>query len=591
MIFRFYDFAGMHSIANGTRIVPFLGDTLESAITPYQKGDKIKADFVQFDEGQESIVFPSDQIPEFVTVMSVAGFSNPNWESENTRPVYYTITRMERFISREGTQYTRLFIRRDAWLSDYCKPEAQKEGGIADRYLHLPSIVGRVDVTTQDRLVEWSNFDKNDTYQQEKIPREPLEELPTSGFSTTIVNGYQTPFQVSEASITSNEWVLASFTGERNNYLLAFCGLNFEGERAYSLKDTIEAVSNIIQRQTHGDTKENVSVNGVYLIPSAWITPLGLIAYHSEKPPIEKYERFDYDDNHKFSGLIYGFPIQQAMTERAEPFIDLGTIEIPMGEPKTDPYLDSVLRYPHMTAYFFTPKRFVRLSGDMTVKANRTVHLVGDFQRIADGTSFAIYAEIQDEIVDITEDFAIPIVRNEEVIRQAQFPVQYSINAIANVLGSVGGAIGGFQSGNYFGAVQSIFGGVQTAGNVYMSRHQIGQTVNANSLASAVATSRGLCGFVWTIPSEAPSNIDARFGWNYPTKPHITVGVVQGDYYAFNNEQCSSLFSLRLSPDQAFYKLIDPRFAASFSASEEAQNEILSAYQNGVRIYTIKAYR
>lgn len=177
-----------------------------------------------------------------------------------------------------------------------------------------------------------------------------------------------------------------------------------------------------------------------------------------------------------------------------------------------------------------------------------------------------LYLQTGEEFIDISDDYAADFAANTAAVQQAQQKQLIALQAITGVIGAAGGAAGGVASGNYFGAVQSIAGGVQSIAQIAASRKSPAQIRGNGGVASFFAMAQTL---LLGISLGNPANLteinatETEFGCIYDGSPYKIFGA----------------HDLELDN---FYRF-DDVLIENMTGGESAKNEIAIALRNGVR--------
>lgn len=162
-------------------------------------------------------------------------------------------------------------------------------------------------------------------------------------------------------------------------------------------------------------------------------------------------------------------------------------------------------------------------------------------------TDISILLCINGEFTDISDDFTVDFAVNDAAVKQTQNKQLFALNAITSVIGAVGGAIGGVKSGNLFGAVQSIAGGVQNLAGMAADR-RAPASVRGEGDAETERWARGaVCSWVIVYPKnwQDYESICEKFGFLRST-PKIYAGesldnIAVNAYYRFDDVQIEGI--------------------------------------------------
>lgn len=184
--------------------------------------------------------------------------------------------------------------------------------------------------------------------------------------------------------------------------------------------------------------------------------------------------------------------------------------------------------------FLFTPSRIIEVENcfDQYFTVNIQINIAGDgVGSIGVGVSLII----NNKIYDITNDFKIPFAVNEGALKQAQFQASTTIQYIGNILGSIGGMIGGFASGNYFGALQSLVGGIQGVTNLQNETRAPAQLKTEGLTMTMIQQTGGAIGYMIVQQDVETETIIMRNGYIYTDSPVLTLTAnnITEDYYQF----------------------------------------------------------
>ena len=248
---------------------------------------------------------------------------------------------------------------------------------------------------------------------------------------------------------------------------------------------------------------ENVSIVRAYIIPEEWINTYG----HG------RVEWIAYDvNNKKIADKIDIF--QPYNIESAEPLtlVFAGNIG--------DPFSDD---------YFVTPARKIKLpkaysmtdgeTNNASVTCKYRIYFAPSCAENAVGAdSLRIVLSTNDpEYIDISSDYEIDFAVNEAALRQTQQKEFTAIKGIAAVVGAVGGAVGGVASGNYFGAVQSMIGGVSGAlSPVFEKKNPATVKSQGGALNCSLSEEFPAFGLLsYKAPSAPAVDVTKQYGWSF----------------------------------------------------------------------------
>lgn len=223
-------------------------------------------------------------------------------------------------------------------------------------------------------------------------------------------------------------------------------------------------------------------------------------------------------------------------------------------------------------SWLATPARFIELSaakgmldgaGNYIAPASVYVSIAGSGD---DGLK--LYLQTGEEFIDISDDYAADFAANTAAVQQAQQKQLIALQAITGVIGAVGGAAGGVASGNYFGAVQSIAGGVQSIAQIAAARKSPAQIRGNGGVASFFAmTQTLLLGISLGNPINLTEfqNAENEYGWKYDDAPYYNDALEYDNYYRFAEVEIDG----------------------DITGGQNAREEIANALVSGVRLVDI----
>lgn len=190
-----------------------------------------------------------------------------------------------------------------------------------------------------------------------------------------------------------------------------------------------------------------------------------------------------------------------------------------------------------------TPARFVELNEMRGISWDNLKPLAASFFISASSSGddgIKIYMQVGTEFIDVSDDFLADFATNAQSVQQAQQKQLVALQAITGVIGAAGGVAGGISSGNYFGAVQSIAGGVQSIAGLGQARRTPAQMRGNGGVAAFYGFANTL---VLLIGMGVPTNddeiddIENEFGWKYDNAPLKTynANIPTDNYYRFSD--------------------------------------------------------
>lgn len=234
-------------------------------------------------------------------------------------------------------------------------------------------------------------------------------------------------------------------------------------------------------------SKVNVNVLGISVLPYTWVEELGGLA--------------------EDEGTLYS---QYTGTETETPVFILATQSAMQRGPTLvadylvgqDGTFQGKTLKPYSKLVFRTPARFIELTGDPTITQSNSVKIYIEYANAggAGADKLTIYAFLNGEFVDISDDFTADFAVNQQALQQAQQKELVALRTLSSVVGGIGGVVGGVRSGNYFGAVQSAFGAVGSIADLAAARKTPAQLHTGGSVMNAVLSS-SLVGYLEIEPT------------------------------------------------------------------------------------------
>ena len=206
--------------------------------------------------------------------------------------------------------------------------------------------------------------------------------------------------------------------------------------------DEIAGIAAVTKLQLHntGGNEHNIKVSRIYAIPVKWTQA-------STFPPF-KEGPITWD-----LATADGTTWRAYFVEPSEGFFG-SNARIQLFQDDLKNYMD-----PYSRVYFFTPSRVIELQ-DPTCQ--RQIDIVLGVGAEYGSDQISVTMILDGKTYDITDDFLIDFAINEQALWQEQHGQEVVLNKVAAAIGGIGGVVGGVVSGNYFGAVQSLVGGVSS---------------------------------------------------------------------------------------------------------------------------------
>ena len=224
------------------------------------------------------------------------------------------------------------------------------------------------------------------------------------------------------------------------------------------------------------------------------------------------------------------------------------------------------------SSWIVTPARFVSLDAVRGIEdssgASPTLAAFYLSATTIGDDSLQIYMQVGDEFIDVSNDFLVDFAVNEKAVQQAQQKQLVALQAITGVIGAAGGVAGGIASGNYFGAVQAIAGGVETFASLGAAKRTpaqirgnggaMGFYAMANTLVMIVSCEK-------LFNSARVTATEEEYGWQYDNAPYYD-DVLEYDRY---------------------YRFAEVTIEGDMTGGQGAKQEVANALVSGVRLVDI----
>lgn len=225
-------------------------------------------------------------------------------------------------------------------------------------------------------------------------------------------------------------------------------------------------------------------------------------------------------------------------------------------------------------SWVVTPARFVSLDAVRGIEdssgASPTLAAFYLSATTIGDDSMQIYMQVGDEFIDVSNDFLVDFAVNEKAVQQAQQKQLVALQAITSVIGAAGGVAGGVASGNYFGAVQAIAGGMETFASLGAAKRTPAQIRGNGGAMGFYAMTNTLVMIVSCeklFNSARVTAIEDEYGWQYDNAPFV-------EYTGTD-----------ISADN-FYRFSDV-VVENVTGGTSAAEEIATAFATGVRLVSL----
>lgn len=486
-----------------------------------------------FSEQQREIVISgnsSDTIDSRMANYMYIAYTDTNTPGDydnDKRPAYYWVDDVQ-FVGSYGVEEQApaavVTISPDVWLTDFCSGQTTVRGRLAQ---------STVNIATMPRTpVIQPYYDIDNTVQRDALPLRP--------------------------STGNNYWAVGVFA-TNDGGILTYAIPESSWALLRGWANAMGSAAKITQTPRSGSGSAitlNVDCIKLYILPAAFVEYGSGISIFSRdslfKHTLETAGGAVYDDLYIPSydggpGLLKTLTVTLATYQEA--FLSL-----------------------EQKSWLVTPARFIELSAarGMVDRAGNYIPPASVYVSIAgsgdDGVK--LYLQTGEEFIDISDDYAADFAANTAAVQQAQQKQLIALQAITGVIGAVGGAAGGVASGNYFGAVQSIAGGVQSIAQIAAARKSPAQIRGNGGVASFFAMTQTL---LLAVSLGNPINIiefqkvENEYGWQYDDAPYYNDALEYDNYYRFTEVEIDG----------------------DITGGQGAQQEMANALVSGVRLVDI----
>lgn len=319
----------------------------------------------------------------------------------------------------------------------------------------------------------------------------------------TLITGLVTP--------TDRYTLIFSVTDAYGNILL-FCSPALSADTMLSEIRNCSTITQL-QDKRYTDTWVNCSVTGIWLLPydltafgrltpiySGDITEMKTANASGKTGTFDAYEFIDAD-------ITVNYPITFTSTKNINIGDDL---------------------------YIATPKNFYKYTGDM-----ENIHAIYFSLSIvrsglmSDSPTMQIF--MNGQAIDVTDDYIMDFAVNEDALNKSRYRTSYVLKGLTTVLSAAGGVIGGIKSGNYFGAVQSIGGGVEGITDLLSAGRNPAQNISEEGRLNYFFKIKGLGYIVFKLRQNDYTRYLEKFGYTFENSPYVEISadILTEDYYQF----------------------------------------------------------
>ena len=413
--------------------------------------------------------------------------------NDDVHPAYYWLDDLQFYGVQDGTGSAPavVTISPDVWLTDFCSGQTTVRGRLAQ---------STVDISTMPRTpVIQPYYNIDNTIQIDALPARPVRG-----------NNYW-----AVGIFAANNGSILTYAIPESSWALLRGWVNAMGEAAKITQTPRSGGSSITL---------NVECIKLYILPAAFVEYGVGISIFSRSSWVESTLE-------TAGGVVYDDMYIPSYSAGAG-FVKTFTINLGADS-------GNFLAL-NKKSWIVTPARFVELSaakgmidsaGNYLAPASVYVSIAGSGD---DGIK--LYLQTGEEFIDISDDYAADFPANTAAVQQAQQKQLIALQAITGVIGAVGGAAGGVASGNYFGAVQSIAGGVQSIAQIAAARKSPAQIRGNGGVASFFAMTQTL---LLAVSLGNPINLtdfqnaENEYGWQYDDAPYYNGALEYDNYYRF----------------------------------------------------------
>ena len=488
----------------GGTVVPALpsNKTAETALQPYKKYEVVTS--LQFSETQAQIVLNGgEEITESgANYMRVARTTSQalNNYSQDSAPAYYWVDDMQLLgTTTLGDPAVLVTFSPDVWLTDFFAPES------------VPKVFGRVAQTTIESHVVLRERRESamDPVQSWQGPAGTVEIYPYAD-----VDWERPPWLQGKGY-----FCVAVYSSENSQIFM------FKGDKVIQDPDDVAFEVWMMGQVVKTTMKLGEPYEG-QVAQTVNLTPLKIYVL-----PTLFYLAIRTDDSEAITLQTGGNPTVAARkVEMPLPLIAHDTYNV-VGISANgslgfnSKYWNNVCN----DVYLCTPKRKIKIRDGMgAFDLNSGANFIAFFEVFAAGssynsTSLVINLFINGEVYDIAEDFEADFAVNAEALSQSQNQELYAIRGITNAIGAIGGAVGGFASGNFFGGVQAIAGGVNGVAERRAARRTPADVKTAGGSILNTITTYGSLWLEWVIAQNAMNMNEhaGQYGYLLPNEPYM----------------------------------------------------------------------
>lgn len=342
------------------------------------------------------------------------------------------------------------------------------------------------------------------------VPRRPVSDIiyERGSQATAETAPFFTQSFLRPCQNTSDEYlvVLAITTQKSDMYLLA---INITNQQGHTLEFGMQVASTAYAIVYNVSDRLNINVTKCYILPKS------IIRFTSVNSKIIYFTNFKGEED-----TVKGYALSA---------ISPLSIFYPFKNENLPQSLG-----PEDKLYFLTPNSVYEYEGDPT--QNPPFGVLAFVPQDSEGAdSPTILGILNGSIFDITEDFSASFATNEEAIKRNQFSSLHALQQISTAIGSIGGIVGGVASGNYFGAVQSLAGGISTIAGNEAAIKKPARVKSSDNAYNIIQKIEGFGYYVRFADDTTKANAN-YFGYYIETAPYIEISAnnIEEGFYRFS---------------------------------------------------------
>lgn len=490
----------------GGTVVPALASnkTAERSLQVYKLSEVVTP--LQFSETQAQIVINGGEEiagtgANYMRVARTTSQTLNDYDNDSS-PAFYWVDDMQILgATTLGEPAVLITFSPDVWLTDFFAPEA------------VPTVFGRVAQTTIENNVTLR--------ERRESPIDPVQYWETAAGAVQV-------YPYADISWDRPTWVqgvgyfcVAVYASENSQIFM------FKGDEVFQDPDKVAygvwMLGQVVKTKmklgepTEGQVAQDVNLTPlkIYVLPTLFYGAIrtddseAITLQTSGNPTVAAHK------------VEMPLPINASNTYNVCAVTAIGSLKF------NSKYWDSVGN----VVYLCTPKRKILIKDGLgAFDLDSGANSIAYFEVFAAGssynsTSLIINLYINGEVYDVAEDFEADFAVNQEALSQSQNQELYAIRGITNAIGAIGGAVGGFASGNFFGGVQAIAGGMNGVAERRAARRAPADIRTENGSVLNTITTYGSLWLEW-VQSQNALNIGSnlsQYGCLLPNEPYMSL--------------------------------------------------------------------